>query len=314
MTTVHTETLRQFYERTRQEMPGELEQGDHVSHFNVKRRLCATRVTPYNRRDYYKICLHLQAGRRIRGIYRENGSETPVDQPCIIYSNPGIPASWESLTDKQDGYVCLFNNAFIPGSLPPELKYGSSLFNPEAPSLVLLDDKDVDRFTWYFTRMEELLAGDYPYRSDMIRHILLLLIHEGVRISQAFTRRAVPGADRLVTSFLELLERQFPVDSPENPFRLKTPSQYATLLNVHVNHLNAMVKKNTGKTTREVIQDRMMDEARKLLLHTSWDAAEIAYSLGFEYPSHFTKFFRQRSGVTPVGFRLQHKTAAGAYL
>jgi len=312
--TIHTETLRQFYQRTRQEVPVDLEQGDHVSHFNVKRRLCAARVTPYNRRDFYKICLHLQVSKGIKGIYRENGSETPVNQPCIIYSNPGIPASWESLTNKQDGYYCLFNDAFIRGSLQPELKYASALFNPEVPSLVLLDDRDVDRFTWYFTQMEELLASDYPYRSDMMRHLLQLLIHEGVRKPQTFTRIALPGTDRLVTGFLELLERQFPVDSPENPFRLKTPSQYAALLNVHVNHLNAMVKKSTRKTTREVIQDRMMDEARKLLLHTSWDAAEIAYSLGFEYPSHFTKFFRQRSGVTPVGFRLQHKVAAGEHL
>ncbi len=105
--------------------------------------------------------------------------------------------------------------------------------------------------------------------------------------------------DRLVNSFYSLLNQQFPVDSPENSLKLLTPAHFADQLHVHVNHLNSVVKKFSGKSTRTIIHERIVTEAKALLRNTNWNIAEIAYSLGFEYPSHFNKYFKQFASVAP---------------
>jgi AraC-like DNA-binding protein len=139
----------------------------------------------------------------------------------------------------------------------------------------------------------------------MTRNILQLLIHGGIRLQQQ-KQHIQPAVvrDRLVNEFFSLLNQQFPVDSPESSLKLLTPAHFADLLHVHVNHLNSVVKKYSGKTTRTIIHERIVAEAKTLLRNTNWNIAEIAYALGFEYPSHFNKYFKQFTATTPVEFRL----------
>lgn len=108
---------------------------------------------------------------------------------------------------------------------------------------------------------------------------------------------------RICHLFFELLERQFPIDSPHFQLKLKTANDYAYGLSVHVNHLNRAVKEATGKTTSEHISSRITQEAKALLQHTSWNISEIAYSLGFEYSAYFTNFFKKNTGFSPKKFR-----------
>ncbi|WP_235917492.1 helix-turn-helix domain-containing protein [Hymenobacter busanensis] len=70
-----------------------------------------------------------------------------------------------------------------------------------------------------------------------------------------------------------------------------------------MNHLNRAVKEATGKPTTVHIAERIIGEAKALLHHTSWSTAEIAYSLGFEYPTYFNNFFKKHTGTTPLAFR-----------
>jgi AraC-like DNA-binding protein len=134
---------------------------------------------------------------------------------------------------------------------------------------------------------------------------LQLLIHEGIRLQQKQLSQPVIVRDRLANAFFSLLNQQFPVDSPENSLKLLTPAHFADQLHVHVNHLNSVVKKHSGKSTRNIIHERIVAEAKALLRNTNWNIAEIAYALGFEYPSHFNKYFKQFSSVTPMEFRGQ---------
>jgi AraC family transcriptional activator of pobA len=113
------------------------------------------------------------------------------------------------------------------------------------------------------------------------------------------------AASRLTSVFLELLERQFPIESADLPLQLKTAQDYATNLNVHVNYLNRAVKEVTGKPTTTHITDRIISEAKALLHHTDWNIAEIAYALGFEYPTYFNNYFKKLTGTNPKAFRVQ---------
>lgn len=146
--------------------------------------------------------------------------------------------------------------------------------------------------------------SDYRYKDELIRNYLNLLIHEALKIqaSDNYTKPRNASA-RVASLFLELLERQFPIESPQKPLKLKTANDFAQNLAVHVNHLNRAVKETTGKSTSVHISERMITEAKTLLKHTDWNISEIAYSLGFEYVTYFNNYFKKHTDKTPSHFR-----------
>ncbi len=100
-----------------------------------------------------------------------------------------------------------------------------------------------------------------------------------------------------------MLERQFPVVSPDQRISLRTAKDYADRLAIHNNYLNKVLKENTGKTTTEHIIARLIQEAKILLKQTDWNISEIAYSLGFEQLSHFSNFFKKQTSLSPLEMR-----------
>jgi AraC-like DNA-binding protein len=303
---IPTESLQDYYART-----GHAITKDHLpvtsdaGHFNMRLTTAATRKTPFNRRDYFKICLSTGSGRG-SGTLIYNEQEIHLTQPCIIFTNPSVPASIEISYTKVSRYGCIFNKQFVEGYMSPDVQYASPLFNPALFPVVMLTEEEKDRLNGYFAEMQRLQESDYPFKWDMIRNILQLLIHEGIRLQQQQIVQPGIVRDRLVNAFFSLLNQQFPVDSPENSIKLLTPAHFADQLHVHVNHLNSVIKKNTGKSTRTIIHERIVTEAKALLRNTSWNVAEIAYALGFEYPSHFNKYFKQFTTETPLEFRLHN--------
>jgi AraC-like DNA-binding protein len=103
--------------------------------------------------------------------------------------------------------------------------------------------------------------------------------------------------------FIELLERQFPIESPNQTLKLRTARDFADRLSVHVNHLNKVLKENTGQTTTSLIAGRIIKEAKILLKQTDWNISEIAWSLGFEEVAHFSNFFKKQTTLSPLAFR-----------
>lgn len=304
-TIIKTESLGEFYKRTNQEIPVDLLNGQSGrGHFNVKQSSTIGSKTPYNRRDYFKVCLNNGGG---TGIYRYNGQEFILNRPCLIFTNPSVPASIEIPSASASRYYCLFNNRFIEGYISPDIQYACALFNPSLAPVIWVTPEEKERLHHYFTEQQLLLESDYPFKWEMIRNLLLLLIHEGIRLQQADSSQPLLMNDRVVKNFFALLNQEFPVDSPENPLKHLSPSYFAALLHVHVNHLNSVVKKYTGKTTSAIIHERIIHEAKNLLQNTDWNIAEIAYALGFEYPSHFNKHFKQVALATPVEFRISRK-------
>jgi AraC-like DNA-binding protein len=115
--------------------------------------------------------------------------------------------------------------------------------------------------------------------------------------------KSVNASQRITGLFLELLERQFPIDQEHQQVKHKTPSDFAKQLAVHVNHLNKAIKEVTQKTTTQIIAERYLREAKILLKHSIWNVSEIAFALGFKEVPHFNYFFKKYSSVSPMQFR-----------
>jgi AraC-like DNA-binding protein len=86
----------------------------------------------------------------------------------------------------------------------------------------------------------------------------------------------------------------------------KRPNFYAEKLNVSIKHLNKIVNATVGKSTSELIQERIVLEAKRLLVHGKFTNQEIAYELGFDDASYFSRVFKKNSGLSPSEFTKQY--------
>jgi AraC-like DNA-binding protein len=113
----------------------------------------------------------------------------------------------------------------------------------------------------------------------------------------------INASQRISMLFLELLERQFPIDHSHQRVALRGASDFAAQLNVHVNHLNRAVRETSQKTTTQIIAERVLRETKILLKHTAWPVADISHALGFTEVTHFDNFFKKHVQLSPLKFR-----------
>lgn len=111
------------------------------------------------------------------------------------------------------------------------------------------------------------------------------------------------AANRINADFLELLESQFPITDLRNTLKLRSASDFAQKLDIHVNHLNRSVKAINNKPTSVIIRERILAESKRLLKQTDWNVSEIAYALGFTEVTHFNNFFKKGMDMNPSQFR-----------
>lgn len=156
-----------------------------------------------------------------------------------------------------------------------------------------------------FERIQSEFNSEYKYKYDLIRNLIFELLHFALKLkpSSQLDTKPVNASRRIAMLFMELLERQFPIDDTHQRVTLRSASDFADQLNVHVNHLNRAVKETTQKTTSQIITERILQEAKTLLKQSAWNVSEIAYALGFTESTHFNNFFKKHTQMSPLQFR-----------
>ena len=267
--------------------------------FRLEEALARARPVRYSRRDFYKITLL----RRAHNVYHYADKSLEASGPTLLFFTPQVPYTWQPLLAETTGYFCLFRAEFFHGWGKPPLTE-LPLFQPGSPPTYPLTAEQEGEASALFEKMLREIQSDYPRKYDLLRHYTAELLHYALKLAPAETPHPHPDAKaRLTAVFLELLERQFPLESPARRLALRTARDYAQALAVHVNHLNYCVRETTGKTTTDHIAARLGSEAKALLRHTAWNVAEIGYGLGFDEPARFNYFFKKQTGLTPTAFR-----------
>jgi AraC family transcriptional activator of pobA len=292
-------SIEDFYRHKLEWMPENLQK--EIGHFNVFRLgdftgPCA-KPMPYNRKDFYKISLIVG---RNKVHYADKTVE--IEKNAILFANPQIPYNWEPVDDRQSGFFCIFTEAFV-SQFPNFREY--PVFKPGGQPILLLTDEQVENLSAIYLKMFDEIESDYIYKYDLLRNYVFELVHFALKLQPAKTIYSNSNAAARISSlFMELMERQFPIESPFQQIKFRSAIEFAGQLAVHVNHLNRALKETTGKTTSELIAERLTQEAVALLKHTTWNVSEIAYTLGFEEPAHFNNFFKKRTRQTPTNFRI----------
>ncbi|MEO0338424.1 MAG: helix-turn-helix domain-containing protein, partial [Bacteroidota bacterium] len=145
--------------------------------------------------------------------------------------------------------------------------------------------------------METCLPMGLKYRGRALGALLqLFLIYTNNTINLDSTQLEEENAGVcVVRDFKELVENKFS--------KWHKVGDYATKVHLTPKYLSQTVKNYTGKTAKEFIQDRLLLEAKRLLLHTDMSVKEVAYEVGFEEPLHFSSFFKKHAGQSPSKFR-----------
>lgn len=293
------ETIEDFYQLKLNWMPDNL--GKEMGHFNVFKledfvAKYATSI-PYNRKDFFKISFIIGKN---RVHYADKTIE--IEEQALFFANPQIPYNWEYLQEEQSGFFCIFTETFFN-------QFGNikeyPVFKPGGNPIFFLTDKDSEQVKSIYLKIITEIDSDYVYKFDVLRTLVFELIHLAQKVQPATVLYSNQNAATRISSlFMELLERQFPIESPIQQMKLRSAIDFADQLAIHVNYLNRALKETTGKTTSQVIGERIAQEAKALLKHSDWNISEIGYSLGFEEPPHFINFFKKHAQVTPKSFRM----------
>jgi AraC family transcriptional activator of pobA len=284
-------------------LPPDIQQ--EIGHFNVFNVADLFRhhrekpPMPYDRRAYYKISL-------IRGRSRAEYADKvlEIEQNALLFATPKVPYHWLPEDQEQDGYFCVFTDEFLLPAKSGVRLDELPLFQSGGYPVFPITDEEYAELHAIFRKMAREITSTYAYKYDLLRTYVLELIHWGQKLQPATALYPAHTASaRVMSLFVELLERQFPIETPQQRLQLRTAKDYADRLAVHVNHLNKVLKETTGRTTTELIGGRVIQEAKLLLRQTSWNISEISDSLGFAEVAHFSNFFKRQTSVSPGAFR-----------
>lgn len=296
-------SLDDFYKRNATPLPEGL--ATEIGHFNIFdaetlfNKVTGERTMPYSRRAYYKISW-------IRGKSRAEYADKVIDikQDALLFATPKIPYHWIPEDNNQSGMFCIFTPEFLSPRKSGVILNELPIFQPGQLPVFQLTATEITEVDQLFRKMFKELDSDYKYKYDLLRNLVLELIHYGQKLQPMSALSTTQNASQRISSlFIELLERQFPIESSQQRMSLRTPKDFAERLAVHVNHLNKVLKDATGHTTTEIIFNRVLQESKILLKQTDWSIAEIAYTLGFDDVAHFSNYFKKQTSLTPLAFR-----------
>ncbi|MBN2638918.1 MAG: helix-turn-helix domain-containing protein [Bacteroidales bacterium] len=253
-----------------------------------------------HRHEYYTILL-LKKG---NGQHFIDFNEYKMEPRQVFFVSPGqIHQVIEY--EKSFGYVIVFSHDFLAeNNIPCSFIEDLNLFNDHGYTPPLpLHDYELDKLLRYSDEMFDLYQSDSKFKDQAIGSFLqLFLIHCNnlctIGIDNPQNHEA---GNSILRNFKELVNLNFKSWHNANI--------YASELNVTPDHLNRVVKSLSGKSTKDFIQTRIIVEAKRMLYFSDLTTKEIGYELGFSEPANFSAFFKNATGHSPSGFKLQRQSS-----
>ncbi len=248
-----------------------------------------------HRHDYFTIILIEKA----KGTHIIDFKAYELFDHSLFFIYPGQVHQFMA-TEKPSGWVINFSKLFlIQSNIPDQMINDVYLFNKhgETPPLPIRE-QDFQNYKDIVRQIEQYRDLKLDYKNEAMGALLkLILIHSNTHCPLSKTKdlQSIEAGNQLVRNFKQLIDIHFR--------ELHKVSDYAEKLAVTSDYLNKSVKTLTGKSAKEYILDRILLEAKRVLLFTELSNKELAFQLGFEEPAHFSNFFKKYNGISPIDFR-----------
>lgn len=250
-----------------------------------------------HKHDFYIILLVTQG----TGVHTIDFREYAVEPGTVFLLTPGQVHSW-TLSNDADGFVVFFTQAYYTREYPDRLLSDFPYFNALLYSPVIcLTETDEAKLTPVLHMLQQEYEVDSPMRNSILSRYLDILLMKLAQIFQPDGSATVPIAKE--QTLLQDLERLINLHYKEQ----KTVAFYADRLHVTAKHLNETCKQALGKTTKDILQYRIILEAQRLLVHSDLTSSQIAHELGYFDNTYFFRFFKKHIGCTPEQFRAANR-------
>ena len=257
---------------------------------------------PPFRHEFYAVAL------------KNSGDNTEVNgkflDSNLFFNSPYQIITWDIKPDWQGWYI-IFDREFL-GLNPSWQNFiiDFPFFRLDTVSPMDLPKEDAELANNFFQQIFDEYHSDNKDKFLFIQSFTQLLLLITKRYFDKSTVNNETNQDNrtadilLVSRFQSLVETL--MTNEEADTEIRYPSFYADKLMVHPNHLNAVVKRITGKTATNIIQNQLIISAKSLLRQTNLSAKEIAFRLHFTEPTHFNSFFKKATTFTPQQYREKH--------
>ncbi|GGH29950.1 helix-turn-helix domain-containing protein [Sphingobacterium alkalisoli] len=235
---------------------------------------------PHKHNSYFEI-IYLREG---SGSHTIDHTSYSIAPPTIFFVRKEQVHHWK-ITNVPEGYVLLLKKGFVEKSLDNELKKHLSklsVFN----CVHLKETKSIDALFNLLT-----LEKDFIVTEGLLKALFakILIASKPMPLQ---TNKKTSG---IISSFRELLNQTNDLHN--------SVAYYAEKFHTTPQNLNAICRKALNQSAAEVIAEHIISEAKRQLIYTECSVSEIAYNLNFSDSSHFVKFFKRYTGVTPLIFR-----------
>jgi AraC family transcriptional regulator, transcriptional activator of pobA len=258
------------------------------------------RVLPPVKHELYSISIFMNGDNSQIRLNQDPAKKVLIRSPFRVIE-------WDLSGDRHiSGIVVIFSSEFIKENILwknllldfPFFRH-SAFFNED------FEQTFIDELYGYFNKIHECYYGNIPEKFELIKGwlqiILLLLKNEYNKRIAKDTRLGNTINNRLVADFEDLLIKT--LENPDTDTDFRKASFYSSRLCVHVNHLNAVVKEATGKTTSQIVQEHLCQMASALLRQSDFPVKQISERFNFSATTHFIAFFKKHTGLTPKIYR-----------
>lgn len=204
------------------------------------------------------------------------------------------------MADDIRGYYCHFDLSLLTKRWQKQdLETEFSFLNFNGYPLVSVDGETIKQIISLLQRLDSEYQKKRTASFDVFRIYLLALFTELKQVLPVGENTPTDRADSSALRFTQLYKNAL----SEFIYEKQTVSEYARLLHISPNHLNKCVKTATGQSARDLLDEMILLEAKVLLAQTDLSVSEIAYRIGKQDPSNFSRFFRTKIGITPTEYR-----------
>ncbi|TCC92400.1 helix-turn-helix domain-containing protein [Pedobacter frigiditerrae] len=245
-----------------------------------------------HRHDFFFVAIFTKGS----GTHNIDFNNYQIGPGSVFAIIPGQSHSW-NLSEDADGYILFhtrsFFNLHFPSKNVRDYPFFCSMHNSP---LILLKEKSLKKAEQIFSEILDEYVHEYLLKFQRIAVMLDLVYID-------FSRLYLPktSIDKKNQNFLiKIGKLEDLIDA--NFKRIKSPSQYAEMMFMSERHLNRICKEYLNKTTSDLIMDRLMLEAKRLLVHSAYSVSEIAEELGYLDVSYFSRLFKKKAGKTPLEF------------
>jgi len=269
----------------------------YANYFIPHLKLNHLSITGPHKHDFYLTVLFTKGS----GTHEIDFSSYPIKPGSVFLLNPGQTHNWE-LSDDIDGYVFFHSKSFYDMAFNGRTVNSFPFFySTQNSPCIYLGGINIDKMETLFKSVVEEYQVFSLLKRQKITSLIDIIYIELSRfcVDESISDNKKTNSYSIKFRELEqLIEKKYQTE--------KSPQYYASELNISPKHLNRITKEMVGKTTTDLIIERVLLEAKRMLIHAKQSFTEIADELGYEDYSYFSRIFKNKTGENPSLFQARY--------